>query len=92
MMDLFRNNDYEVSCSAENACLSVAGNHAWVGEGPSFFIPAAKVRLGRLFSVFGLIGRRLKKAFCARFFGARRGGALRRMMVSGCSCLVPRRL
>jgi hypothetical protein len=56
MMDFFRNAAYEV-VAAGNDCFSVSGNHAWAGEEPTFFVPAAKLKIGRIFSVLGCLAR-----------------------------------
>lgn len=63
MMELFRNDAYKVVESAGNSCFSVRGNHAWVGEGPSFFIPAAKLKVGRIISIFVCLARRVLSKF-----------------------------
>ena len=57
-MDFFRDAAYEVVAGAGNSCFSVCGNHAWAGEEPSFFVPAAKLRIGRIFTVLGCLARR----------------------------------
>ena len=64
MMERLQNDMYQVCCGAEGACLSVAGDHGWVGAGPSFFIPAAKLWIGRFFSVTGALLRRMLKRVC----------------------------
>lgn len=43
---------------AADACFSVMGSHAWAGEGPSFFVPAAKLMIGRMFVILGELARR----------------------------------
>lgn len=58
MTELFKNSIYELEQQRENDCFSVCGNHAWAGEGPSFFIPAAKLKIGRVFSILGGLLRR----------------------------------
>ena len=64
MTERFQNDAYRVCCGAESACLSVTGDHAWAGAGLSFFIPAAKLRIGRFFSVTGALLRRALKRVC----------------------------
>ena len=63
MTDFFHNGDYKVCPQAENKCFSVRGNHAWAGEGLSFFIPAAKLKIGRIFSILGSLARRAMSKF-----------------------------
>ena len=57
-------NSYAVAAGAGNTCFSVRGNHAWAGEGPSFFIPAAKLNIGRIISVFGTLVRKAVSRVC----------------------------
>lgn len=64
MTERFKDDAYQVRSGAESACLSVTGDHAWVGAGPSFFIPAAKLWIGRFFSVTGTFLRRALKRIC----------------------------
>ena len=64
MTEQLYNEAYQVRRGAEGACLSVAGDHAWAGAGPSFFIPAAKLRIGRFFSVTGALLLRALKRIC----------------------------
>ncbi len=47
-----------VRSGAADACFSVMGSHAWAGEGPSFFVPAAKLMIGRMFVILGELARR----------------------------------
>ena len=58
MTEMFHNDAYAVSCGAGSVCLSVSGCHAWAGEGPSFFVPAAKLMIGRIIVVMGDLARR----------------------------------
>lgn len=93
MNELLHKHDYELNCSAEGACLSVAGNHAWVGEGPRFFIPAAVLKIGRIFSVMGaLLRRRLKGIRRMVWQQERREGRFCLTGIVGCGRLVARRL
>ena len=58
MMDFFKNTGYELCQQAGENSFSVCGNHSWIGEGPSFFVPAAKLKIGRVFSILGSLARR----------------------------------
>ena len=58
MTDIFRNAACAVQPAAGNECFSVMGNCAWAGEGPSFFIPAAKLMICRVFVILGELARR----------------------------------
>ena len=93
MMELFKNADYELDRQLGDACFSVCGNHAWAGEGPSFFIPAAKLKVGRIFSILGCLARRALSLFrqvCWR--QERREGRFVLPGAAGAGCLVSRRL
>ena len=63
MMEVFKNSPYELEQHQKEVTFSVCGNHAWAGETPSFFIPAAKLRIGRSFSVAGCMARRVLSLF-----------------------------
>ena len=63
-MELFHNDAYKVVEPAGNSCFSVRGNHTWAGDGPSFFIPAAKLNIGRIISVFGTLVRKAVSRVC----------------------------
>ena len=93
MMELFKNADYELDRQLGDACFSVCGNHAWAGESPSFFVPAAKLKIGRIFSILGCLARRALNRF--RQVCWRQGHREGRFAVSGAAVtgrLVSRRL
>ena len=58
MTDIFRSSACTVQPGTGNECFSVMGSCAWAGEGPSFFIPAAKLMIGRVFVILGELARR----------------------------------
>ena len=93
MMELFKNTNYELNRQLGDACFSVCGNHAWAGESPSFFIPAAKLKIGRIFSILGCLARRALSRFrqvCWR--QGRREGRFVLPGAAGSGRLVSRRL
>ena len=93
MTDLFRNSSYTVRPSSGSACFSVRGSCAWAGEEPSFFIPAAKLMIGRVFVIMGELARRAMDFI--RQVCWRREGLLGRFMLPGAAVtgrLVSRRL
>ena len=59
MMEFTYHADNEMSQKNLETGISVSGNHSWAGELPSFFIPAAKIAIGRVFSVFSRLVRRV---------------------------------
>ena len=63
MTELFCNDTYKVVEPAGDSCFSVRGNHTWAGEGPSFFIPAAKLKVGRIISIFVCLAHRVLSKF-----------------------------
>lgn len=58
MTEIFHNEAYAVNCTPGGICLSVRGCHAWAGEGPSFFVPAARLMIGRIITIMGDLARR----------------------------------
>ena len=63
MTEFFHNEAYKVVAQNGSGCFSVRGNHSWAGEGPSFFIPAAKLKIGRIISILGCLARRAMSKF-----------------------------
>lgn len=93
MTDQFHKGSYEVAPEAGNTCFSVRGNHAWAGEGPSFFIPAAKLNIGRVISIFGTLVRKAAGRVC-KFYRNLRDfrGNFAFPCGAGCGRVVARRL
>ena len=58
MTELLHNSACTAQSGTGNECFSVMGSCAWAGEGPSFFIPAAKLMIGRVFVIMGELARR----------------------------------
>jgi len=58
MTELLHNSACALQPGVGNECFSVMGSCAWAGEGPSFFIPAAKLMIGRVFVILGELARR----------------------------------
>ena len=93
MTDLFHNSSYTVSPASGSVSFSVRGSCAWAGESPSFFIPAAKLMIGRVFVIMGELARRAMDT--TRQVCWRREGLLGRFVLAGAAAtgrLVSRRL
>ena len=85
--------DNEITQQNRTTGISVCGNHAWAGEMPSFFIPAAKLTVGRVFSIFSSLVRRvLNRVHKLKQQGKRREVRFVLPGSSMCGRLISRRL